>query len=417
MSRLTEIGFDRVSPRERANPAVHGAQSDEGLNGSVLFGSESGRGLRTDKGEQRDDSLKNLLLANLDLIQNQQELLLANERTIQTLRKENEMLKCRLDRIERRMSLVYQRGMQSFATSSTPASCGSPGLRSEGKPTRATNRKLNLEATDVCSEASEKIDEIQHGSDTEHERKRKSEDTQESVGSKTTQIARTSPRKSSGKVPSGKTRTSRRNETPRSTTSEAEVSTQKLSRLEELKEKMDRKHDRLQRRLRKNSDLLMTEMLYYVPPLHTTVDDEDEDDDVDTSCQDHIIVPSWRIKILSSLYVMEGTENLDDRVFLKRHQKSEAEEKRRKRWDIQRLKDLQLLRRQQLKEDASSSSRQDILTFLPQIDKALYIEVNDEIPVSAFGFPLPTLDSQEFQLPWYSANKDHTTKNKKLRKI
>lgn len=94
MSRLSEIGFDRVSSRERSNPPIHGAQSGDGWNGSLLFGSESGRNLRTDKGEQRDDSLKDLLLANLDLIQNQQELLLANERTIQTLRKENEMVGC-----------------------------------------------------------------------------------------------------------------------------------------------------------------------------------------------------------------------------------------------------------------------------------------------------------------------------------
>lgn len=149
-------------------------------------------------------------------------------------------------------------------------------------------RKLNLEAADVCCAASEKTEEIQRDSDTEHDNKRKLEDTQESIGSKSTQIARTSPRKSSGKMPSGKTRTSRRNETPRSTTSETEVSTQKLSRLEEVKEKMERKQDRLRRRLRKNSELLMTEMLYYVPPLHTSVDDEDEDE-VKTSCQDHIL--------------------------------------------------------------------------------------------------------------------------------
>ena len=149
-------------------------------------------------------------------------------------------------------------------------------------------RKLNLEATDVYSEASEQIDDIQPGSDAEHERKRKLDDTQESVESKTIQIARTSPRKSSSKIPSGKIRTSRRNETPRSTTSETETPAQKLSRLDDVKEKLERKHDRLQRRLRKNSDLLMTKTLYYVPPLHTN-DDEEDEDDVPTSCQDHIL--------------------------------------------------------------------------------------------------------------------------------
>lgn len=35
---------------------------------------------------------------------------------------------------------------------------------------------------------------------------------------------------------------------------------------------------------------------------------------------------------MTSLYVMEGTENLEDEVFLKRHAKPEQDEKRRKRY-------------------------------------------------------------------------------------
>jgi len=47
-----------------------------------------------------------------------------------------------------------------------------------------------------------------------------------------------------------------------------------------------------------------------------------------------IQVPSWRIKQYTSCYSMEGTENLDDEVFLKRHQRLELDEKRRKRYII-----------------------------------------------------------------------------------
>ena len=49
-------------------------------------------------------------------------------------------------------------------------------------------------------------------------------------------------------------------------------------------------------------------------------------------------VPNWRIKIYTSCYTMEGTENLDDEIFNKRHLKLENDERRRKRWDVQRIR-------------------------------------------------------------------------------
>lgn len=49
-------------------------------------------------------------------------------------------------------------------------------------------------------------------------------------------------------------------------------------------------------------------------------------------------VPNWRIKVYTSCYTMEGTENLDDEIFNKRHLKLENDERRRKRWDVQRIR-------------------------------------------------------------------------------
>jgi len=43
-------------------------------------------------------------------------------------------------------------------------------------------------------------------------------------------------------------------------------------------------------------------------------------------------VPTFRIKHVPTGYQLEGTENLTDEAFLKRHQKPEADEKRRKRF-------------------------------------------------------------------------------------
>lgn len=42
-------------------------------------------------------------------------------------------------------------------------------------------------------------------------------------------------------------------------------------------------------------------------------------------------VPRWRIKSYTSCYTMEGTENLDDDVYNRRHSRLEYDERRRKR--------------------------------------------------------------------------------------
>lgn len=43
-------------------------------------------------------------------------------------------------------------------------------------------------------------------------------------------------------------------------------------------------------------------------------------------------VPSWRVKVFTSCYTMEGTENLSDDVFDRRHSRLEIDERRRKRY-------------------------------------------------------------------------------------
>jgi len=65
-------------------------------------------------------------------------------------------------------------------------------------------------------------------------------------------------------------------------------------------------------------------------------------------------------------------QNLNDGVFLKRHQKSEVEEKRRKRWDVQRLRDLHLLHKQHQQSVGARDIRdqtQEPGSFLPSTDR------------------------------------------------
>ncbi|KAL3207361.1 hypothetical protein MRX96_010154 [Rhipicephalus microplus] len=117
-----------------------------------------------------------------------------------------------------------------------------------------------------------------------------------------------------------------------------------------------------------------------------------------------IEVPTWRVNPIASLYSMEGTENLDDEVFRKRHAKLEANEKRRKRWDLQLLREQQhterLRRRMERRAEKPSTCPP---TFCGDLKQIHFVEVVDEIPVQAFGQPIPELQPREFQLPWGEA--------------
>lgn len=102
--------------------------------------------------------------------------------------------------------------------------------------------------------------------------------------------------------------------------------------LNETSRKSDRKKS-----LVKKESFLTTEEHYYTAvgdPSYTL--NLKQSSPIETSsCLE---VPNWRIKVYTSCYTMEGTENLDDEIFNKRHLKLENDERRRKRWDVQRIR-------------------------------------------------------------------------------
>lgn len=129
-------------------------------------------------------------------------------------------------------------------------------------------------------------------------------------------------------------------------------------------------------------------------------------------------VPGFRVKPISASYIMEGTENIEDENLLKRHLKPENDEKRRKRWDVQRIREqrhvarlrarydpndgseTQITTNTNMKIETSKESIENIKTILPCPEEATDILVQETIPVSVFGCVLPKLDSKDFSLPW-----------------
>lgn len=83
-----------MTSRETNAGGSLGAVAEDGMNGGGGLGAFPGMNL----GPFGDceDELKQLLFVNLDLIQHQEELLMANNRTILALRRENEMVSSRL---------------------------------------------------------------------------------------------------------------------------------------------------------------------------------------------------------------------------------------------------------------------------------------------------------------------------------
>lgn len=126
----------------------------------------------------------------------------------------------------------------------------------------------------------------------------------------------------------------------------------------------------------------------------------------DFSCSSPLTVPSWKenyIEPLDEDSSYSPLESMDDAVFLKRHLKLELDEKRRKRWDIQRIREQRMFQRLQQRMNRKKVVQEvepELLSFYPETEDVETIVITPFLPVVAFGRPLPKLSQQNFDLPW-----------------
>lgn len=161
------------------------------------------------------------------------------------------------------------------------------------------------------------------------------------------------------------------------------------------------------------------------------------------------VLPEWRVNPLQGLSVRERiseseeAEVLEEAVFLKRHSKLELDERRRKRWDMQRIREQVNLQRLKARYEqpehltkyssvTNGSSKKNSTKSKKkgkgknskkgaedkgtkeededQMSESLYpdpvnithIEVSDKLPLCAFGLPIPIVPAEEFSIPWLS---------------
>ncbi|XP_046846072.1 male-specific lethal 1-like 1 isoform X2 [Xenia sp. Carnegie-2017] len=120
-------------------------------------------------------------------------------------------------------------------------------------------------------------------------------------------------------------------------------------------------------------------------------------------------------------------ENMDDETFGKRHAKPEADEKRRKRWDIQhyrarkqreeleekyKQREEARLKGRKIASEREVKSREE--TLLPDFFQIDTVEMCETVPVTAFGAPIQTCPITEFELPWFDVDKRERQEREKL---
>lgn len=137
-------------------------------------------------------------------------------------------------------------------------------------------------------------------------------------------------------------------------------------------------------------------------------------------------IPTWEIKDCQKIFKMEITEDLTDDAFLKRHSKFEIDERRRKKWDVQRIREqrtIERLKRRHCKAEILESEQKQkvdsiFCSFYPTADSVKFIQITDELPVQAFGEPIPLLKPCEFSIPWLQMNslKTGSEKSRKRRR-
>lgn len=147
-----------------------------------------------------------------------------------------------------------------------------------------------------------------------------------------------------------------------------------------------------------------------------------EDEEIQKGFDDiNLEVPNWIEVDLPTTPTEEienlPTEDVSDEAFLKRHQKYEVDERRRKKWDQQRIreqKNIERLRKRHLKEEypeiatVAAKVPKVMTSFFPDIETIKFIQISDDLPISAFGEQIPKLQPKDFSLPWLSDNDDNS---------
>ncbi|CAB3387750.1 Hypothetical predicted protein [Cloeon dipterum] len=381
-----------------------------------------------DNGEVRH--IKAMSLLHLDVIQHQSEELVRKDKIISALKMENEMLQQRVERMERRVSLNHKAKVPEVVPTTTGSAC-SPTETAEVSPPVATP-SAQLTVSPASSNLQAAVLEKTFMKTEDTTQQPLSPRAVSAKGCPTPQATQQAV-KTSAMTQERPTRSCRNSTVATAEGSPAKRPTQSgesaMKSAENTEMLARRSKPCLTRRkasestegstAKTRSAPIATKKRLYVPgtPDMSLWDIINGPEKKELS-QIELEVPTWRIKHYTSCYSMEGTENLDDEVFLKRHQRLELDEKRRKRWDIQRLREqrqYEKLKQKQFSQiqaapiptnrrskqaSKEAPTVQEPEALWPSIESIQFIEVTKYLPLVAFGSPVPHITASDFELPW-----------------
>ncbi|XP_076618382.1 male-specific lethal 1 homolog [Colletes latitarsis] len=377
--------------------------------------------------------LKELLLLHLDLIQQQSEQIVTKDKLLAALRQENETLKLRLERMDRRVNLQKLRSEsnENSITSEHIGTCSPPSINSVNVPsTSEIHRNIQSENNNSQYNESFKIRLNTSGGITTVKQELNDNqgklETKVETGSDIRLEWEEKKKRRSDPIPlsSGSKR-------KRGVSCSSTISNDTSSTVQDkvLTHETGRKGDRKGKLLAKKESFLTTEEHYYTAvgdPNYTLSLKEPSPVESDTSLE----VPNWRVKIYTSCYTMEGTENLDDEIFNKRHLKLENDERRRKRWDVQRIREqrhIEKLKQRQERQNhqatcyntnhtgpcPSAVEEESVSSLWPDIEQIQSLQVDPQLPITAFGAPIPSFSPSEFSLPWSNMPRSNSRRPKR----
>ncbi|KAM6175776.1 male-specific lethal 1 homolog isoform 2-T2 [Erethizon dorsatum] len=354
--------------------------------------------------------LKQILLLQLDLIEQQQQQLQAKEKEIEELKSERDTLLARIERMERRMQLVKKDNekerhklFQGCETAEREEAELSEKIRLECPPERSETPQPPTPTPFACGRSGKGHKRKTPFGSTE--RKTPVKKLAPEFSKVKTKTPKHSPIKEEPCGSLSETvcrRELRSQETPEKPRSSVDTPP-RLS----TPQKGPSTHPKEKAFSSETEDLpyLSTTEMYlcrwHQPPPSPLPLRESSPKKEET-----VAIPSWRdhsVEPLRDPNPSDLLENLDDSVFSKRHAKLELDEKRRKRWDIQRIREQRILQRLQLrmyKKKGIQESEPEVTSFFPEPDDVESLMITPFLPVVAFGRPLPKLTPQNFELPW-----------------
>ncbi|XP_003427748.1 male-specific lethal 1 homolog isoform X2 [Nasonia vitripennis] len=380
--------------------------------------------LRGNEARQNDltevKHLKELLLLHLDLIQQQSEQIVTKDKLLAALRQENETLKLRLERMDRRVNLQKMRSENAENAVDNIGPCSPPSLNASSNSlpsTSETHKNAQSDSHSPQYSESFKIRLNTTGGITtlKQESPEKQEFKQENMGESWEN--KNKKRKSD---PTAVTNSAKRK---RGVSSSSTISNDASSTAPESLGGKGPSHESLKKSEKKGKSLikrecfLTTEEHYYTAVGEANYALALKDRSSPEANSKSLEVPNWRVKVYTSCYTMEGTENLDDEIFNKRHLKLENDERRRKRWDVQRIREQRHIEKLKSRQERqshhatcyntnhtgpcpSAPEEESVTTMWPEVDQIQSIQVDTQLPISAFGASVPSFSPSEFSLPW-----------------